>query len=63
MVEKFLIAVFGPFLSIFDTFNHPSGYLRPNLGHSFKKITSVINKYFIRVINFLFNRFNQIICA
>jgi hypothetical protein len=28
-LKKFDLAVFRPFLSIFDTFNHPSFYFRP----------------------------------
>jgi hypothetical protein len=45
--------IYRPVLSVFDTFNHPSVYFRPNLGHSFRKIVPVI-----KVINFLFYRFN-----
>jgi hypothetical protein len=28
--------IFRPFLSIFGTFNHPSGDLSPNFGHLFR---------------------------
>jgi hypothetical protein len=36
-LKKIELAVLRPFLSIFDTFNHPSGYFRPNLGRFLKK--------------------------
>jgi hypothetical protein len=46
-----LYDLFWPFLSIFSTFNRPSGHLRPNYGH-FYRILALLTT--LRVIIDLF---------